>query len=143
MPQIVDARAAAMFVEGLPLAKADSLADPREVVAGAAVARAFAILEQEERRPARAEDAVPLSSIGARAVRLRDADSGTKRLLPFFPRLMASTASLRSTSLSSSPIASLTRSPVTAISPNSVEQVHPRSPYDEGSCAASVTISAI
>ena len=65
MAQIVDARAAAMFVEGLPLTKADSLADQREVVSGAAVGRAFAILEQEERGSARAEDPVPLRTIGA------------------------------------------------------------------------------
>jgi hypothetical protein len=59
-------------------------------------------------------------------------DSGTKRHLPFFPRLINNTASLRSTSLSSSPIVSLTRSPVTAIGPKSVEQVHPRTPKRVG-----------
>ena len=64
MPQIVDARAAAMFIEGLRLAKADSLADHGEVVAGGAVGRAFAILEQEERGSAGTEDTVPFCPIG-------------------------------------------------------------------------------
>jgi len=64
MPEIVDARAAPMFVKGLPLAKAYSLADPREVVAGAAVAGAFAILEQEERYSASTKDPVPFCAVG-------------------------------------------------------------------------------
>ena len=71
MPQIMDARAAAMFVKGLPLAKAHSLADPREVVAGAAVTRAFAILEQEERRPARSQDTIAFRLDRLSSVRLR------------------------------------------------------------------------
>ena len=45
---IMDARTTAMFIEGLRLAKADLLTDQREVIAGAAVSRTLAILEQEE-----------------------------------------------------------------------------------------------
>ena len=53
-----------MFVEGLPLAQADSQADPCEVVAGAAVAGAFAILEKEECHLASTEDPVPFCTVG-------------------------------------------------------------------------------
>jgi hypothetical protein len=64
MPQIVDARAAAVFVEDLPLAKAYSLADHGEVVAGGAVGRAVAILEEEEGvASASTEDTVPFCPI--------------------------------------------------------------------------------
>jgi hypothetical protein len=50
--QVVDARAATVFTEPLRLAKADLLTHEREVVSGAAVSRALAILEKEERHPA-------------------------------------------------------------------------------------------
>src|SRR5262249_7054608 len=65
MAQVVDARAATVFTEPLRLAKADLLAHEREVVSGAAVSRALAILEKEERHPARAKDTVTFRPIGS------------------------------------------------------------------------------
>jgi hypothetical protein len=65
MPQVVDARTPAMFVEGMPLAKADPLAHQREVVSGCGVGRAFAAIQEKERCRTRTEDPIPLSTVGA------------------------------------------------------------------------------
>jgi hypothetical protein len=62
--EIMDWRTTAMFVEGLRRAKADSLADHREVVSGGATSRAVTILKKEERCAARTEDTAAFRPIG-------------------------------------------------------------------------------
>jgi hypothetical protein len=64
VPQVMDARAAPVFAEGLPLAEADSLAHLSEVVSGTAVSETCPALKEKERCLAPAQDPLALGAVG-------------------------------------------------------------------------------
>ncbi len=69
VPQVMDARAASVLAEGLPLTEADSLAHLGEVVPGTAVGGTSPALKEKEGRLAPAQDPLALSAVGAEPLR--------------------------------------------------------------------------